>query len=56
MSELTRRDFIKLAGAAAAMTALPGSAGAAERSFSAGAPSGAQNGPAGPYAKEVPHA
>ena len=31
MSELTRRDFIKLAGAAAAMTALPGYAGAAEK-------------------------
>jgi hypothetical protein len=29
-NELTRRDFIKLAGAAAAMTALPGCAGASE--------------------------
>lgn len=31
MSELTRRDFLKLAGAAAAVTALPGYAGAAEK-------------------------
>ena len=34
MSELTRRDFIKLAGAAAAMTALPGSVGAAGKNES----------------------